>query len=123
MEAFEKGWQAALRELCEETALVPEDFWTTSFCETFYLAVADAVEIVPAFVARVATDAIPVLNDEHSALRWVTLEEAAELRAPVFSGAARCPVPCRETARAWAGHTTIRTKELFQRLAGWGLSA
>lgn len=79
VEAGEKGWQAALRELHEETALVPRGFWATSFCESFYLTVADAVEIVPAFVARVAEDAVPVLNDEHSALRWVTLEEAAEL--------------------------------------------
>lgn len=79
IEAGEKGWQAALRELHEETALVPQGVWATSFCETFYLTVADAVEIVPAFVARVAEDAAPVLSDEHSAMRWVTLEEAAEL--------------------------------------------
>ncbi|WP_426663367.1 NUDIX hydrolase [Rhodanobacter aciditrophus] len=79
VEAGETGWQAALRELREETALVPESFWATSFCEQFYLASADAVELVPAFVARVAEDALPRLNGEHSTFRWERLDAAAGL--------------------------------------------
>lgn len=75
----ESGWQAALRELREETGLIPEEFYATSFCEQFYSAQADCVEIVPAFVAPVASDATVHLNKEHSAFRWVTLEEAAGL--------------------------------------------
>lgn len=79
VEAGEKGWQAALRELREETALVPATFWATSCCETFYAAQTDAIELVPAFVARVADAAQVHLNGEHSAFRWVTLDEAAAL--------------------------------------------
>ncbi len=79
VEAGETGWQAALRELREETALVPQSFWATSFCEQVYLAAADAIEIVPAFVARVSEGVQVRLNGEHSAFRWVTLDEAAAL--------------------------------------------
>ena len=79
VEAGETGWQAALRELREETALVPESFWATSFCERFYLAASDTIELVPAFVACVAEDAEVRLNGEHSAHRWVTLDDAGEL--------------------------------------------
>ena len=69
-------WPVLLRE---ETALAPDGFWATSFCEQFYRASADAVELVPAFVARVADDALPRLNSEHSAFRWERLDAAAEL--------------------------------------------
>ncbi|CAM5433797.1 NUDIX hydrolase [Rhodanobacter lindaniclasticus] len=79
VEAGETGWQAALRELREETALEPQSFWASSFCEQIYLAATDTVEIVPAFVARLAGDAQVHLNGEHSTFRWVTLDEAAAL--------------------------------------------
>lgn len=75
----ESGWQAALRELREETGLTPEELYATSFCEQFYSAPADCVEIVPAFVAHVTSDATVHLNKEHSACLWVTLDEAAAL--------------------------------------------
>lgn len=78
-EAGETGWQAVLRELREETALVPENFWATSFCEQFYDAGNDTVELVPAFVACVDEHAPAHLNAEHSAYRWVTLAEAADI--------------------------------------------
>ncbi len=73
----ETGVQAARRELREETGLAPEALYATGFCERFYAAYADLVEIVPAFVARVADDAAVRLNAEHSAYRWVDLDEAA----------------------------------------------
>ncbi len=79
IESGEAGWQAALRELREETALAPESFWATSFCEQFYAVRSDSIELVPAFVARVADDAEVHLNGEHSAYRWVSLDEAFEL--------------------------------------------
>ncbi len=78
VEAGETGWQAALRELREETGLAPEAFYATSFCEEFYDPGNDCIQLVPAFVARVAEDAEVRLNAEHSALRWVSLDEAAE---------------------------------------------
>lgn len=79
VEAGERGWQAALRELREETSLIPQALYSTTFCEQFYSAHDDAVEIVPAFVARVQAEARVRLNPEHSDYRWVPLEEAGAL--------------------------------------------
>ncbi|HEU4670466.1 MAG TPA: NUDIX domain-containing protein [Dyella sp.] len=73
----EAGWQAARRELLEETGLVPDTLYATGFCEQFYRAQPEGIEIVPAFVARVDEHAAVRLNHEHSAWRWVDLDEAA----------------------------------------------
>ncbi|MEW5834239.1 MAG: NUDIX domain-containing protein [Pseudomonadota bacterium] len=73
----EAGWQAARRELFEETGLVPEALYATGFCEQFYRAQPEGIEIVPAFVARVDEHATVRLNHEHSAWRWVDMDEAA----------------------------------------------
>jgi dATP pyrophosphohydrolase len=79
IEPGETGWQAARRELREETGLIPLDLHATSFCEQFYDARSDCVQVVPGFVARVAADAEVRLNPEHSAFRWVSFGEAAGL--------------------------------------------
>lgn len=79
VEEGEAGWQAALRELYEETTLVPVELYATSFCERFYAAHDDCIEVVPAFVARVGDDAEVRLNREHSAYRWVSLADAATM--------------------------------------------
>ena len=84
VETGEAGWQTALRELHEETGLVPDSLWATSFCERFYALPSDSVELVPAFVARVTSTAEVHLNGEHSAFAWLSLEEAAE-RVPFGS--------------------------------------
>lgn len=77
VEPGEMGWQAALRELREETGLIPDALYATSFCEQFYFAPGNRIEIVPAFVARIADDARVVLNAEHSAYRWLAPATAA----------------------------------------------
>ena len=79
VQADEAGWKTARRELFEETGLVPEALYATSFCEQFYVPQPDGIELVPAFVARVVVDAVVQLNEEHSAFRWVTLSNAADL--------------------------------------------
>lgn len=78
IEAGETGWQAALRELREETGLVPADFYATSFCEQVYFAEDDCIEVIPAFVARVNDAATVRLNPEHVAYRWLALDAAAD---------------------------------------------
>ncbi len=77
IEAGEAGWLAARRELAEETGLVPDSLWATSFCEQFFDAANACIQLVPAFVARVPMDAVVRLNHEHSAFRWVSLARAA----------------------------------------------
>ncbi len=76
IEPDETGWQTALRELAEETGLVPRALYATSFCEQFYAAANDCIMIVPAFVALVDSDCELRLNDEHSAWRWLSFDTA-----------------------------------------------
>ncbi len=78
VEPGETGWQTARRELFEETGLVPEHLYATSFCEQFYSVAGDAIEVVPAFVARVAAGAEVRLNGEHWAARWVAISAAMD---------------------------------------------
>src|SRR5699024_9425296 len=74
----EHAWQTALRELREETALVPRELFATSFCEQCYNAQDDLIEVVPAFVAWVHPAATVQLNREHSASTWLDLVQARE---------------------------------------------
>ena len=52
-EAGESGGQTALRELKEETGLVPDRLFSAGYCEQFYHSAVDAIEVAPAFVAFV----------------------------------------------------------------------
>lgn len=79
IEAGETAWQAALRELREETGLVPEELWSGDICEQFYEAHRDAISLLPVFVALIAPRAEVVLNAEHEAHRWVDFAEAREM--------------------------------------------
>lgn len=79
VEPGEKAWQTALRELREETGLVPERLYSADVCEQFYDISQDRIEIVPVFIAFVAADGPVVLNDEHDESRWVTFDEACDL--------------------------------------------
>lgn len=78
VEKGETGWQTACRELAEETGLTPQALYTSNFCEQFYAAVHDCVMVVPAFVARVDGSARIRLNAEHSAYRWLPLDQAMQ---------------------------------------------
>ena len=83
IEAGETGPQAAIRELREETGLVPAEFYQLDVVNTFYLAKDDGIWMVPLFCAIVSPDAAVRLNDEHDDCRWVAREElAAKLMWP-----------------------------------------
>lgn len=71
----EAAWQAARRELAEETGQAPVLLWALPSANVFYEWQADRVNVVPAFAAEVAAD--PVLDAEHDAFAWVPTEEAA----------------------------------------------
>jgi dATP pyrophosphohydrolase len=79
IEAEETAWQAALRELAEETGLTPEALYSAQRIEQFYRQDVDALFFIPVFVAFVAPDAVVQLNFEHSDFRWCLLSEACEL--------------------------------------------
>ena len=78
VESSEKAWEAALRELREETGLVPEadQFFQLDTVDTFYLAADDTVWHVPGFCAVVGRDAAVTLNEEHDDFRWVSRAQA-----------------------------------------------
>jgi dATP pyrophosphohydrolase len=73
IEAGEKAYHAAARELREETGLValPGEFYQLDTINTFYLGADDSIWHCPAFCAMVDPAAKIVLNEEHDAFRWI----------------------------------------------------
>lgn len=79
----EFSWQAALRELKEETSLVPEKLWTIPSINSFYEASTDTIHHIPAFAAELNVEEKPELDDEHILYEWLVVEEAIKkLRWP-----------------------------------------
>lgn len=74
----EKAWQAALRELKEETGITPDRFYSAEFVEKFYEHNMEIIALSPAFVGFVDGDREIKLSHEHREYRWVTVEEAIE---------------------------------------------
>jgi dATP pyrophosphohydrolase len=79
IEQGETAWQAALREIREETDLVPERLYSADVLEQFYEIDGDAVWMAPVFVAFVDASAGVTLNHEHSEFRWVSFHEARSM--------------------------------------------
>jgi dATP pyrophosphohydrolase len=72
----EQAWQAAVRELWEETGLAPQALFAIPSMNQFYEWQTDRVQSIPAFAAAVSGD--PTLNEEHDLFEWLTAVEAAE---------------------------------------------
>ena len=79
IESGEKAWQAGLRELKEETSLVPESYWVIPSVNHFYNHHNDKVELIPAFAAEIQHDAKIVLNEEHQDFKWIQASEIVPL--------------------------------------------
>ncbi len=80
IEAGEKFWQAALRELKEETGCVPVRFYNLEV-ETHYDHFKDLICLNPTFAAELPPDASVTLSDEHDDFEWLPFDEAL-LRLP-----------------------------------------
>jgi dATP pyrophosphohydrolase len=93
--APETAWQAALRELREETALRPAALYQLNTVNVFYIAKLDALVHSPAFCAIVDRASEVKLNDEHSDFRW---EPRNELESKLMWPAERVAFAelCRE---------------------------
>ena len=76
----EKAFEAALREMIEETGLKPEQIWVAPTVNSFYEPYTDSITMVPVFAARVE-DKNVVLSEEHSEFKWVEVKEAQALLA------------------------------------------
>ncbi|CAN5542470.1 NUDIX domain-containing protein [soil metagenome] len=75
IDAGETAWQAALRELREETGLGPVEFFQVDVVNTFYLAATDSISQSPMFCAMVAAEPEVRLNHEHTDFRWVPRDQ------------------------------------------------
>lgn len=71
IEPGETAVQAALRELREETGLVPRRFTFLSHVEVFYVPPSDTLWHRIGFCAVVDRKDAIQLNDEHTAFRWI----------------------------------------------------
>lgn len=106
IETGEAAWQAALRELREETGLVPDSLWTVDTRELFYEPDRDAFTLAPCFVALVPPVAEPVLDAEHDAFEWLTFDAA--IARVSFGGQRRVLRAIREDFVDYAPHPAQR---------------
>ncbi len=75
VEEGERPVETALRELREETGLVPERCYNLSRVEMFYRHRADEIGLIPVFAAFVGAGAVR-LSGEHDAFAWLPLGDA-----------------------------------------------
>jgi dihydroneopterin triphosphate diphosphatase len=80
IEPGETAAAAAVREMREEAGLAASDpavlgFWGLEQVHPFFLASRNEIHLSPRFAVRVTAAWSPVLNDEHSAWRWVRVPE------------------------------------------------
>lgn len=76
-EEGETAVEAAVRELREETELLPVSLWAVDYVERVYDPRKDQIRLVPCFGALVVGD--PKLSGEHDASRWLSVREAEGL--------------------------------------------
>jgi len=69
-EKGESQKNAAIRELKEETGLVPLHLWVVPNVNSFYSQDNDSISLIPVFVAQVSEDAEVIISDEHSEYFW-----------------------------------------------------
>ncbi len=78
IEPGEKAYEAAVREMREETGLVPEELYNVDAVNVFYDPANDEMHAVPVFLAKVAAQEV-TLNDEHTEFQWHAEEEAVKM--------------------------------------------
>ena len=74
----ELPYQAALRELKEETGLIPKKIWTIDKVNTFYDAKKNIINLIPVFGVKVDTQKV-ILSNEHIEYKWCNINEAIKL--------------------------------------------
>ena len=76
VEPGETPVQASMRELHEETGLVPDKFYNLSRTEAFYQHATDELALIPVFAAFVSAQATVRLSDEHDRAEWLSAKTA-----------------------------------------------
>jgi len=88
VEAGEKAFTAALRELKEETGAVPVRFWVVPAVNSFYDPREDRITLVPIFAAQIEPSFEVRLSAEHVEYEWAAYDGAA--RRLVWPGQRNC---------------------------------
>lgn len=77
----EKAYNAALREINEETGIVPSKLWIVPNINSFYSHIKDEINLIPVFAALVDENSSIKISDEHSEYIWVSKDKTLELLA------------------------------------------
>jgi dATP pyrophosphohydrolase len=77
----EPAYQAALREVLEETRLKPKKMWVIPNINSFYSSEKNCIYILPVFAVQVKFNSKVILSDEHTEFVWVTKEKAKKMLA------------------------------------------
>lgn len=71
----ERAFDAAFREVREQTGLVPDRFFRVEYVEVFYQEDTDAIHTIPVFAAHVPSLPRPQLGARHTDFEWCHLDE------------------------------------------------
>ena len=71
----ELAWQAAIRELKEETGLTPKKIFVADYVSKFYEKNGDRINLIPIFGIEVE-DKNVALSDEHCKYKWLNFKKA-----------------------------------------------
>lgn len=77
----ETAYNAALREIKEETGLTPEKFWVAPTVNSFYAQDKDYICLLPVFAAKVKFESEVKISEEHTEYKWLNPEEAKKILA------------------------------------------
>ena len=75
IEKGELAWQAALRELKEETGLTAHKMFVADYVSKFYEKHGDRINLVPVFGIEVINKKIS-LSEEHCNFKWLSFKKA-----------------------------------------------
>jgi dATP pyrophosphohydrolase len=76
IEENETAYEAAIREVKEETGIINLELFSADTVETIYMKSFDKITLIPVFIAFVEIFEVSLSISEHDAYEWVSLEEA-----------------------------------------------
>lgn len=79
IEQGEKAFQAAIREVKEETNIDVERLWVVPIINSYYSKVYDRINLITVFAALASEQSEVIISEEHTDFKWVTLNEAEEI--------------------------------------------